>query len=159
MAATGAPACGGESFADGSATIYAYDAKNNILYAAMSNAHDLYQGVNMGDGNIDGRNGAIFYSTDKGATWKHMCAFPIANPAQMGFNPVMAVELDPNVPNRMYALVANHVNGGVFRTDDLDKGEKATWTKMGAPSRPKASAPELTRGHGSPGCLVAGHSL
>ena len=113
----------------------AYDAKNNILYAAMSNAHDLYQGVNMGDGNIDGRNGAIFYSTDKGATWKHMCAFPIANPAQMGFNPVMAVELDPNVPNRMYALVANHVNGGVFRTDDLDKGEKATWTKLPNPPR------------------------
>ena len=112
-----------------------YDAKNNIAYAAMSNRHDLYHGTNMDDGNVDGGNGGIFYSTDKGLTWKQLCQFEFNNQGQKLCNPVMGVELDPNVPNRMYALVANHINGGVYRTDDLDKGEKATWTKMANPPR------------------------
>lgn len=113
----------------------AYDAKSNVLYAAMSNAHDLFQGVNMHDGNVDGRQGAIFYSTDKGATFKELHKFEVTNQGQTFNNPVMGVLLDPKTPNRMYALVAHHVHGGIFRTDDLDKGEKATWTKLPSPPR------------------------
>jgi photosystem II stability/assembly factor-like uncharacterized protein len=112
----------------------AYDAKSGVLYAAMSNAHDLYHGTNMGDGNVDGRQGAIYFSTDKGATFSELCKFTFQSGGQTGSNPVMGVLLDPNVPNRMYALVAHHLHGGVFRTDDLDKGVNAKWTRMpGAP--------------------------
>ena len=113
----------------------AYDAKNGILYAAMSNAHDLYHGINMHDGNVDGRQGAIYYSTDKGATFKELHKFEVTVQGQTGNNPVMGVMLDPITPYRMYALVANHLSGGVFRTDDLDKGEKATWTQLPNPPR------------------------
>jgi photosystem II stability/assembly factor-like uncharacterized protein len=112
-----------------------YDAKNNVVYAAMSNAHDLYQGVNMQDGNVDGRNGGIFYSKDKGATWMPLHEFAHEAQGQKYCNAVMGVEVDPKVANRMYAMVANHNNGGIYRTDDLDKGDKATWTQLPNPPR------------------------
>ncbi|HUU43139.1 MAG TPA: hypothetical protein VMX57_05135, partial [Planctomycetota bacterium] len=113
----------------------AYDAKKDVLYAAMSNAHDLYHGVNMGDSNVDGWGGAIYYSTDRGATFRELHKFIVRRGGQVGSNPVMGVLLDPKRPNRMYALVAHHAEGGVFRTDDLDKGVAATWVRLTSPPR------------------------
>ncbi len=112
-----------------------YDAQNGILYAAMSDAHDLYFGLKMADEMVDGLNGGIDYSTDKGASWKPLRAFTYESQGKRLANPVLSVALDPKVPHRMYALVGNHSNGGVYRTDDLDKGEQATWTKMANPPR------------------------
>jgi len=113
----------------------AYDAKRTILYAAMSRAHDLYHGVNMGDSNVDGYGGGIYYSIDKGATFREMRRFMYQRDGQTASNPVMGVVLDPKTPNRMYALVAHHTEGGVFRTDDLDRGVDAKWTRLPGPPR------------------------
>ncbi len=111
-----------------------YDAKNKRLYAAMSAVHDLYVGDYMSDARVESGPGAIYYSKDQGATWSPLHAFASASQGGKS-SPVVNVELDPNAPNRMYALVANHLTGGIYRTDDLDRGENATWIKLPNPPR------------------------
>ena len=102
----------------------------------MSNAHDLFVGYNLSDGGTDGRGGGLYVSTDKGLTWDEIHKFtdPPVNGA-VPSNPVLSVLVDQAVPNRAYALVGNHKTGGVWPTDELDKGVKAGWTKLANPPR------------------------
>ena len=89
--------------------------QTHVLYAAISSVHDLYQSTYLTDGRIDGGNGNVKYSTDRGASWSTLHNFA---------KPVIWIELDPNRPNRMYAAVANHNNGqgGIWVTNDLQDG-------------------------------------
>jgi len=100
----------------------------HVLYAAISSVHDLYQSTYLTDARIDGGNGNVKFSTDRGASWSTLHNFA---------KPVIWIELDPNRPNRMYAAVANHNNGqgGIWVTNDLQNGAGSNWTHCTAPPR------------------------
>jgi len=102
--------------------------QTHVLYAAISSVHDLYQSTYLTDGRIDGGNGNVKFSTDRGASWNTLHNFA---------KPVIWIELDPNRPNRMYAAVANHNNGqgGIWVTNDLQDGASSSWTHCTAPPR------------------------
>jgi hypothetical protein len=99
-----------------------------VLYAAISSVHDLYQSTYLSDARIDGGNGNVKFSTDRGASWNTLHNFA---------KPVIWIELDPSRPNRMYAAVVNHNNGqgGIWVTNDLQNGASSSWTHCTAPPR------------------------
>jgi hypothetical protein len=102
--------------------------QTGVLYAAISSVHDLYQSTYLTDARIDGGNGNVKFSSDRGASWNTLHNFA---------KPVIWIELDPNRPNRMYAAVVNHSNGqgGVWVTNDLQNGASSNWTHCTAPPR------------------------
>jgi hypothetical protein len=102
--------------------------QTHVLYAAISSVHDIYQSTYLTDARIDGGNGNVKFSTDRGASWNTLHNFA---------KPVIWIELDPNRPNRMYAAVVNHSNGqgGIWVTNDLQNGATSTWTHCTAPPR------------------------
>ncbi|MEP7195728.1 MAG: T9SS type A sorting domain-containing protein [Saprospiraceae bacterium] len=115
---------------------------NGNLYGACSNIHDMYQSTRLADAQLDANdgNGKIVYSTDHGANWSILHQFN---------HPVFWVETDPNNQNRMYASVIHfggsqgNQQGGIYRTDDLNKLSSSNWVKLPNPPR--------TEGH--PACL------
>jgi hypothetical protein len=103
---------------------------NGIVYGAMSSVHDMYAWDRYcQDTYIDGGTGALMYSVDQGATW--------ATFKNLG-KPVVALALDPNNLNRLYATVVNSSIGGVYRTTNLNAGTSSTWTRLGIPPRTQA---------------------
>jgi hypothetical protein len=102
--------------------------QTHVLYAAISSIHDLYQSTFLTDARIDGGNGNVKFSTDRGASWNTLHNFA---------KPVIWIEFDPNRPNRMYAAVVNHNNGqgGIWVTNDLQNGATSNWTHCTAPPR------------------------
>ena len=104
------------------------------LYGACSNIHDMYQSTRLADAQLDANdaNGKIVYSSDNGATWANLHVFN---------HPVFWLATDPTAPNRMYASVIHFggtqgsQQGGIYRTDDLNNGAGATWTKLANPPR------------------------
>ncbi|TAL69118.1 MAG: T9SS type A sorting domain-containing protein [Bacteroidetes bacterium] len=100
---------------------------NSIIYAGTSDIHDLYQSTYIDDkADTNDTQGKIIYSTDKGASWSDLHYFG---------HPVFWVAMDPSNPNRMYASVVHSTQGGIYVTDDLDKGPASTWTKLPNPPR------------------------
>ncbi|MBY0527581.1 MAG: hypothetical protein K2R98_29560 [Gemmataceae bacterium] len=99
---------------------------NGRAYAAASGLHDMYMSMFLADNTIDKAKGLAVYSTDAGANWKALHDFG---------SPVLWLAPDPKQPNRLYASVAHSKNGGIWRTDDLDKDGASTWTRLSAPPR------------------------
>jgi photosystem II stability/assembly factor-like uncharacterized protein len=95
---------------------------NQRLYAALANVNDMYLGYRIRDADFEWAGGIVATSTDGGLTWDSLYNF---------HHPVVWIEIDPNQPNRLYASVAHHLSGGIFRTDDGG----ATWTQLPAPPR------------------------
>ena len=88
------------------------------LYAAAYERRRTAFGFNGG-----GPDGAIYKTTDGGATWKKLSKeLPYAEGGDTGRIGLCVYRKNPNI---VYALV-QHKNGGVFRSED--KGE--SWTKM-----------------------------
>ncbi len=121
---------------------------NGIVYAAMSSVHDMYAWDRYcQDASIDGGTGEVMYSADNGATWVRL--------KNLG-RPIVALALDPNNANRLYATMVNSSTGGVYRTSNLSAGTSSTWTKLANPPR--------TQGHAynivvlNDGTLVASYS-
>ncbi|HJZ57871.1 MAG TPA: hypothetical protein VKE74_23130, partial [Gemmataceae bacterium] len=48
---------------------------NGTLYGAAGSVHDLYQSTTLTDARIDGANGAVLFSLDKGVTWQTLHDF------------------------------------------------------------------------------------
>lgn len=104
---------------------------NGNLYAATASVHDLYQSTYLQDSRIDGGTGRVLISTDNGSTWATLKDFGKV---------VCWVASDPTNANRLYASVVHWNNGsspqgGIWRTDNLNLGASATWTKCTAPPR------------------------
>jgi len=121
---------------------------NGLVYAAVSSVHDMYAWDRYcQDSSIDGGTGGILYSTNLGMTWSTF--------KNLG-KPIVALALDPNNANRLYASMVNSTNGGIYRTVNLNAGTSSTWTKLAAPPR--------TQGHAhniyvlNDGALVASYS-
>lgn len=107
---------------------------DKTLYAACSRIHDLYQSTYLTDARIDGADasGKIVFSKDNGQNWTTLKQFN---------HPVFWVADDKNRPNRLYASVVHfggtqgNQQGGIYKTDDLNNGPNATWTKLPNPPR------------------------
>jgi photosystem II stability/assembly factor-like uncharacterized protein len=100
---------------------------NGLVYAGVSSVHDLYAWDRYcQDSAIDGGTGEVLFSANQGATWARL--------KNLG-KPVVALALDPNNTNRLYAAVVNSTNGGIYRTVNLDAGTASTWTRLAVPPR------------------------
>jgi photosystem II stability/assembly factor-like uncharacterized protein len=95
---------------------------NHELFAAVTELNDIYLGYRTADSEIEGPGGLVVHSTDGGASWDTLHNFG---------HPVVWLELDKNNPDRMWASVVNHVDGGIFRTSNGGQ----TWDKLSAPPR------------------------
>jgi len=98
------------------------------MYTATSNVHDMFQSTRIYDSQINGGTGAVYFSTNSGASFSLMHNFS---------HPVVWVALDPTNANRMYASVLDGSTniGGIYVTNNLSSGTSATWTKMAKPPR------------------------
>lgn len=96
------------------------------LFAAVSSVHDLYQSTYLTDSQIDGGSGAVLYSTDSGENWNMLHDFQM---------PVIWLSFDPNDSNKLYASVVNSLNGGIYKTSDLNKMASASWSQTAKPPR------------------------
>ena len=96
------------------------------LFLAVSSIHDLYQSTYLDDESIDGGEGGILYSDDRGATWQTLHDFG---------HPVIWLALDPNDANRLYASVVHQSDGGIYVTQNAGAGPNATWARLTNPPR------------------------
>jgi hypothetical protein len=101
-------------------------ASNGTIYAATSNVHDMYQTTRIYDAQIDGGTGAVYYSTNNGASFTQLHNFS---------HPVVWIAMDPSDPKRMYASVLHSTAGGIYMTTNLDQGTSSTWVKVTSPPR------------------------
>jgi len=99
---------------------------NNILYAAVSSVHDMYQSTYLTDAKIDNGTGAILYSTDGGINWQMFHNFN---------KPVIWLAIDPTNTNRMYASVVESTAGGIYKSDNINTGAASSWALTTAPPR------------------------
>ena len=97
-----------------------------VLYAATSSVHDLYQSTYLNDDRIDGGKGKILFSQNGGLTWNTLHDFG---------HPVVWMAIDPTSPDIMYASVVHSSQGGIYKTADLNEGAASTWTKLPNPPR------------------------
>lgn len=100
--------------------------RTGICYAATSSVHDLYMSTYLEDRRIDGGKGRVLLSRDDGRNWSVLRDFG---------RPVIWLALDPSRPNRLYVAVVHSREGGLWRTDELDRGPAATWQRLTAPPR------------------------
>ena len=99
---------------------------NGNLYAATSTVHDMYESMYLTDSRIDAGKGKVLYSADKGKDWQILHDFA---------HPVIWLAIDPNNSNKMYASVIHSTLGGIYVSNDIDKGNASTWTKLANPPR------------------------
>lgn len=108
-------------------TVYqVIEAPNGTLYAAVSSVHDMYQSTYLQDIRIDNGSGAILYSTNDGQDWNMLHDFDM---------PVIWMALNPNNANELYASVINSLNGGIYKTTNLNNNAASTWAITGTPPR------------------------
>lgn len=120
---------------------------NGTLYAATSNIHDMYQSTRLTDAILDAGKGSVYFSTNSGTSFSLLHDFA---------HPVIWLALDPNNGKRMYASVIHSTLGGIYVSDDIDKGAASTWKKVTNPPRTQGHAfviQVLKNGH-----LVASYS-
>ena len=129
---------GGNSWGFDCSGLYAYNTTykfqknpaNNVVYAATSSIHDMYQSTYLQDSRIDGGTGAVLYSTDMGKTFLSMHNFA---------KPVVWLALDPTNATRMYASVINHAGGGtqggIWISNNINLNAASTWTHCNNPPR------------------------
>ena len=101
---------------------------NGTLYAATSTIHDMYQSTYLTDARIDGGKGKLYFSDDGGISFDSLTDLGVSKP-------IIDVAIDPTNSNRMYAAVVNSTVGGIYKTDNLNLGTAATWTKVTNPPR------------------------
>jgi len=133
---------------------YGYqDPRSKAVYAITSSIHDIYHTRYLADLPLERKaKGLLLCSTDKFATWKTIKDF--------GSMAVHSMAVDPKDPNRLYVGVVHHVNGGIYMTSDLDKGENATWTQLAAPPRTEGHPLSIVPLHdGSLLCSYSGRKV
>lgn len=98
---------------------------SDVLYAATSTVHDLYQSTYLADSRIDNGKGKVLFSTNRGKTWQTLHDFG---------HPVFRLAIDPNNTNRLYACVVHSSEGGIYVSNDIGNGSGSTWTRLTSPS-------------------------
>lgn len=98
----------------------------NVGYMAASTVHDIYQTTYLTDARLNGGDGQINFTTNKGQTWQLLHDFN---------EPVVDLALDPTNTNRLYASVVDSVNGGIYVSNNINLGASSTWAKVTNPPR------------------------
>ena len=109
-------------------TVYCvrYSPQYDWMLAAASSVHDMYESTYLTDARIDGGKGAVLYSTDGGTAWLVLHDFQ---------HPVVWLQIDPANPKRIYASVVHSSEGGIYVSDDADRGSASTWRRLAVPPR------------------------
>lgn len=105
------------------------DQANNLMYAATSGIHDMYQSTRLADAQLDANDnsGKIYYSTNGGSDWQVMQSFG---------HPVFWIANDPKQPSSLYASVIHFGGGGAGMKGGIWHGSlNGTWTQLPAPPR------------------------
>lgn len=96
------------------------------LYMASGTVHDLYESTYLTDARIDGGDGRVLVSNDKGDTWQLIHDFG---------HPVVWLSLDPNRANTLFASVVHSSAGGIHVSHNIDEGSASDWSKLATPPR------------------------
>ncbi len=97
-----------------------------VIYAATSSVHDMYEVPYLADEKIDGGEGHVIMSHDKGERWHLLKDFG---------HPVIWLAIDPDDPDTLYASVIHSQEGGIYVTHNLSAGCSATWERLTPPPR------------------------
>ena len=116
-------------------------------YAACGSVHHLYQRNYLQNDFIDGGEGMIIMSNNAFYDYDILVDFG---------HPVIWLAIDPKDQNTLYASVVHQVDGGVYVTHDLDKGQDATWNRL--PSPPKTMGHPMNIHILKDGALVVSYS-
>ncbi len=101
------------------------------MYAAVTTVNDIYKPTVLTDDKLEKLNGQVLSSADGGKTWSVLHNF---------LRPVIWLAADPNNPNRMYASVVSSAFGGIYVSNDIDKGSASSWSRLAAPPRTEGHA-------------------
>ena len=104
-----------------------------ILYASTWNARRTPYSLSSG-----GDGSALWKSTDNGETWKEISTNEGFAKGTLG---IMGVTVSPVNSNRVWAMVENKEEGGLYRSDDGG----ATWTKINSERKLRQRAWYYTR--------------
>ncbi len=118
------------------------DPSSGLIYGATASIEDIYRPGQLSDNPLDGGDGEVVFSSDKGKSWRVLHDFG---------RPVVWLALDSTRPNRMYAAVVHGKEGGIYVSSDIQLGAASTWTRLAAPPR--------TEGHPSSIHLLKDGSL
>ncbi|MBN1647387.1 MAG: hypothetical protein JW874_05080, partial [Spirochaetales bacterium] len=101
--------------------------QSDTFYAATSSRHDMYESTYLEDSRIDSADGEVKVSYTAGASWELVHDFEI--------HPVIDLAFDSSNPEIMYASVADSLEGGIYRTDNLSDGPDSDWVRCAEPPR------------------------
>lgn len=100
---------------------------NGKIYAAVSSVHNIYATDEYTmDDLLDSGNGSVMVSKDGGDSWTSLPGLSY---------PIIALAIDPNNPNRIYASAVNSSAGGIYVSQNYQSGAGTTWTKLASPPR------------------------
>jgi len=99
---------------------------SDILYAAVSSIHDIYQSTYLQDEDFASGDGAVMYSTNGGQDWEMLHDFG---------QPVIWLSPDANDDNVMYASVVSADQGGIYKTENVNANASSEWTRLSSPPR------------------------
>lgn len=102
--------------------------EQNLLFAATSGIHDMYQSTRLADAQLDANDGSgkVFSSTDGGATWSLAHNFG---------HPVFWLAKDPNQAV-IYASVIHFGGGGAATKGGIYRNDLGpNWVQLPAPPR------------------------
>ncbi|HEV7349519.1 VPS10 domain-containing protein [Telluribacter sp.] len=88
---------------------------SQVIYASMWQAYRNHHSMSSG-----GPGSGLYKSTDGGETWKQLSTNPGMPKGLLG---KIGITVSPVNSNRLYAMVENKENGGLYRSDDAG----ATW--------------------------------
>lgn len=128
-------------------SVYHSVLQGQIIYAATSSVHDIYQSHRLEDVDLDNGKGAIIYSGDQGKSWDILHDFQL---------PVIWLAIDPINGQRMYACVVHSSEGGIYMTENLGDGPASNWRRLSSP--PRTEGHPFTVAVLNDGTLVATYS-
>ena len=126
-----------------------------VLYAPCNRLPSPYMAFGLSDANYDSAQGAVYFSTNSGASWSVLKGY-----SAFGNSAPVWVALD-TTNDRLYVATASSISGGIYRIDNVSLGASAaTPVKLTAPPRTEGHAYNIRiLSHGELVCSYSGRYL